>query len=131
MGISLMQLLAALEEEGVIGDEAEETVARFLENRKRSKGDALAKRERGPVAISNTPMDQEALVDYGDETPKEAEERWIEQERADTHQLENSGPVQRAEDYRGLAAQRVLAPCVGVRCVDEVDHGAVADADVA
>jgi len=88
VGVTLKEFVAALEEEGVVGEEAEEAVEQFLSLRKRGGGaepSALAKRPAHEIDFPHSPMEQRGIrsVDYGDETPEEAEERWIEQEMED------------------------------------------------
>lgn len=88
MAISLTQFIQALADEGVVGEEAEEAVEKFMAMRKagkRSKGGALAKRASTEIEFPSSPQEDRGVqrVDYGDETPQEAEERWIRQEMED------------------------------------------------
>lgn len=86
MAITLKQLIDALAAEGVVGDEAEAAVERFLEAKRGSQG-ALATRGASGVDFPISPQtdlgQQRRAVDYGNETAEQAKRRWIEQEMED------------------------------------------------
>lgn len=89
MSITLKQLLEELERDGVVGEAAEAAVERFVRMRAgRASAGAIERRDsREAVAFPSSPQtDPGAIrraVDYGDETPEEARERWLHQEMND------------------------------------------------
>lgn len=90
MALTLKQLLEELENEGVIGDDADAAVERFLKLRKQgqapSKNQALARTGKKEIDFPYSPSLPTAghpPVDYGEESKEEALERWIGQECSD------------------------------------------------
>jgi hypothetical protein len=92
MGITLKQLIEELEKEGVVGEEAEAAVERFLEMKRKgespNKSTALAKKPAHEIDFPYSTQLQKPTrggvpVDYGDETPEQAERRWTAQEIED------------------------------------------------
>jgi hypothetical protein len=100
--MTLTQFMDALREEGVIGAEYEERVAEFIERRQAEQGDSAAiVRRSGAGAIEQRPdpsmipfptsaqdrgirtTRSSIPVDYGDESPAQAEDRWRRQEMED------------------------------------------------
>ncbi len=92
--MKLSDLLAELEAEGVTGEKAEEAVERFIKMQKSKRdlsgdasGAALAKRDGDDLPARFSAQVElgrgRKPVDYGDETPAEAEMRWRQQEMAD------------------------------------------------
>jgi hypothetical protein len=89
--LTLAQLIQALHEEGATDAEAERVVAQYLDLRKRS--DALATRTREQIDFPTSPQlaPGQQPRDYGDETPEEAEQRWMWQETVDPEGLFSGG----------------------------------------
>jgi len=88
MSLTLKQLIEELEAEGVVGKEAEVAVEKFLAQRRAGRGgtggtSALAKRRPEEIDFPVSAVDQRISRDYGDESPEEAKQRWIDQEMND------------------------------------------------
>jgi hypothetical protein len=92
MALTLKRLLEELEREGVVGEEAEQAVERFLEMKRKgespTKNTSLAKSSKKEIDFPystqlQAPTRGGSALDYGDETPEEAERRWTEQEMDD------------------------------------------------
>jgi len=100
--MTLTEFMDALRAEGVVGEEYEARVAEFIERRKAEQGESSAMVRRGSSAVTREaestgmiPFPASAQdsrlkgtraripVDYGDETPAEAEARWRQQEMED------------------------------------------------
>jgi hypothetical protein len=104
--MTLTQFMDALREEGVVGEEYEDRVQEFIERRKQAQGGPAAIVRHGQSGIERRPKPEEipfpiSAQDTGmrrtrtdipvDETPAEAEERWLMEEAMDPHGVLSAG----------------------------------------
>jgi hypothetical protein len=97
MGLTLTQLLDVLREEGATEEEIAQATENYIKRKKTKEkvvgSTALAKKAPEDIDFpyaANLPQRRTGggvPVDYGDETPEEAEQRWLEQEAEDPNGL--------------------------------------------
>jgi hypothetical protein len=133
MGITLKQLLEELERDGVVGEEAEEAVARFVQLRGSRRGTGAIERRRSEEAIfpSSPQTDPGAIrraVDYGNESKEEARARWLEQEQNDPDGIFGGGAVSGGIFGEGMIASERYDPEARMRQVRMEESRATAQA---